>query len=313
MSSAVIFSGTKVKAQKDTININGGPDIISSTTNPTAVAVNAATGSLLLNTSSGLLYRKNDNGSTTNWSELAISTFTAPTGSITAFAGSAAPTGWLLCDGSAVSRTTYASLYTALGGASSPWGLGDGSTTFNLPDARGGFLRGAGSQTKYTFTIASSTVSQGAIYSNNSQTFRVQAAISSSTTLVTIGTGASLASGTLTLVSGTGPATISFSAVTSSSYSSTLGAGQNDQMQGHRHGIALKNNNNAVGNNIQLATSGNTYVFSSDGTLGNVTTGGTVNGDGNSKDPATDGTNGVPRTGLETRPVNVSVNYIIKT
>jgi len=53
------------------------------------------------------------------------------------YAGSAAPTGWLLCDGSAVSRSTYAALYAALGGAASPWGQGDGSTTFNVPDMRG--------------------------------------------------------------------------------------------------------------------------------------------------------------------------------
>lgn len=59
-----------------------------------------------------------------------------PTATLAMFAGSAAPSGWLLCDGSAVSRTTYAALFTALGGASSPWGLGDGSSTFNLPDFR---------------------------------------------------------------------------------------------------------------------------------------------------------------------------------
>lgn len=73
MSSAVIFSGTKVKAQKDTISINSGPDIISSTTDPTAVAYSASAGSLLLNTSSGKLYRKNDAGSTTNWTEVGAS------------------------------------------------------------------------------------------------------------------------------------------------------------------------------------------------------------------------------------------------
>jgi len=60
-----------------------------------------------------------------------------PVGTMLDFAGPNAPAGWLLCDGSAVSRTTYAALYTALGGASSPYGQGDGSTTFNLPDARG--------------------------------------------------------------------------------------------------------------------------------------------------------------------------------
>jgi microcystin-dependent protein len=69
---------------------------------------------------------------------------TQPTGMVTEYAGAAAPTGWLLCDGSAVSRTTYSALYTALGGASSPWGQGDGSTTFNVPDMRGRAAIGAG-------------------------------------------------------------------------------------------------------------------------------------------------------------------------
>lgn len=50
------------------------------------------------------------------------------------------PAGWLLCNGAAVSRTTYARLFAAIGGI---WGVGDGSTTFNLPDARNDFLRGA--------------------------------------------------------------------------------------------------------------------------------------------------------------------------
>ena len=59
-----------------------------------------------------------------------------PVGAMQMFAGSAAPSGYLLCDGSPVSRATYGDLYTALGGASSPWGQGDGSTTFNVPDMR---------------------------------------------------------------------------------------------------------------------------------------------------------------------------------
>ena len=66
----------------------------------------------------------------------------ALTGNIAAFAGSSTPTGYLLCDGSAVSRTTYADLFTAIG---TTWGVGDGSTTFNIPDLRGAFLRGTGS------------------------------------------------------------------------------------------------------------------------------------------------------------------------
>jgi microcystin-dependent protein len=55
----------------------------------------------------------------------------------------APPAGWLACDGREVSRTTYAQLYTALGGAASPHGQGNGISTFNIPDARGCALVGA--------------------------------------------------------------------------------------------------------------------------------------------------------------------------
>ncbi len=64
------------------------------------------------------------------------------TGMIAPFAMTSAPTGWLTCDGTAVSRTTYSDLFTAIG---TTWGSGDGSSTFNLPDLRGAFLRGTGS------------------------------------------------------------------------------------------------------------------------------------------------------------------------
>lgn len=56
------------------------------------------------------------------------------TGTVFDFAGSAAPSGWLLCYGQAVSRTTYAQLFSVIG---TTFGTGDGSTTFNLPDCRG--------------------------------------------------------------------------------------------------------------------------------------------------------------------------------
>ena len=62
-------------------------------------------------------------------------------GMIAPFGMSSVPTGWLACDGSAVSRTTYADLFTAIG---TTWGAGDGSSTFALPDLEGAFLRGVG-------------------------------------------------------------------------------------------------------------------------------------------------------------------------
>jgi microcystin-dependent protein len=60
-------------------------------------------------------------------------------GQIIMYGGSSAPTGYLLCDGSAVSRTTYVNLYTI---TSTTFGSGDGSTTFNLPDLRQRFALG---------------------------------------------------------------------------------------------------------------------------------------------------------------------------
>lgn len=65
---------------------------------------------------------------------IAQSVSSSPTGALTAYAGSEAPTGWLLCYGQAVSRATYAALYSVIG---TTYGSGDGSTTFNIPDLRG--------------------------------------------------------------------------------------------------------------------------------------------------------------------------------
>lgn len=68
----------------------------------------------------------------------------APTGIIVGFGGAAAPSTWLLCDGSAVSRSTYAALFAVIGTA---FGSGDGSTTFNVPDSRDRVEVGAGGNT----------------------------------------------------------------------------------------------------------------------------------------------------------------------
>lgn len=62
-----------------------------------------------------------------------------PSGTILPFGGASAPTGWLLCNGATISRTTYANLFAAI---STAHGSGDGSTTFHLPDLRGRFMRG---------------------------------------------------------------------------------------------------------------------------------------------------------------------------
>lgn len=89
-------------------------------------------------TNGGLLYLKST-GITINtgWLDLATASgaeAAIPTGTLTAFAGVTAPAGWLVCDGSAISRSTYSDLFGVIG---TSYGAGDGSTTFNLPDLRG--------------------------------------------------------------------------------------------------------------------------------------------------------------------------------
>ncbi|HXJ22501.1 MAG TPA: tail fiber protein, partial [Polyangia bacterium] len=90
-----------------------------------------------------------------------------PSGSIVPYGGpsganadagtAAVPAGWLLCDGSAVSRTTYASLFAAIG---INFGGGDGITTFNLPDLRGRTIIGAGHGTGLTARTLGQTVGE---------------------------------------------------------------------------------------------------------------------------------------------------------
>ena len=57
-----------------------------------------------------------------------------PSGAIMQYAGTTAPNGWLICDGSAISRTIYSDLFDVIG---TTYGSGDGSTTFNLPNLKG--------------------------------------------------------------------------------------------------------------------------------------------------------------------------------
>jgi microcystin-dependent protein len=157
-----------------------------------------------------------------------------PSGIVSPFAGSAAPSGWLMCDGSVVSRTTYASLFAVIG---TTFGVGDGSTTFGLPNTAGLFLRGAGTQS-----------------------------------------------------------------VSGISHSTSLGSIQNDQMQGHKHQTNL----------VSASSTYQPYGFG--GSLLGIAGGSNVTANTSYTDvPVTDGTNGTPRTGTETRPANIGMNYIIKT
>ena len=84
-------------------------------------------------------------------------------GVVKMYAGSAAPTGYLLCNGAAVSRTTYDDLFAVIG---TTWGVGDSSTTFNIPDICGAAPAGVGAASGYTQT---ETIALGTKYDDQIQ------------------------------------------------------------------------------------------------------------------------------------------------
>ena len=69
----------------------------------------------------------------------ALASILVPAGCVQAYAGNTLPNGWLLCDGSAVSRTDYAELYSVIGDT---YGAGDGTSTFNVPNLTDKFIQG---------------------------------------------------------------------------------------------------------------------------------------------------------------------------
>ena len=123
------FSGTVTSAGDLILTGTGSLQLPSGTT---AQRPTPATGDIRFNTT--LTQFEGYNGS--GWGEIANG---VPAGSVFTFATSTVPSGYLECNGAAVSRSTYASLFSSI---STTWGTGDGSSTFNLPDRRGQFVRG---------------------------------------------------------------------------------------------------------------------------------------------------------------------------
>jgi microcystin-dependent protein len=99
-----------------------------------------------IGTSDQQLKVKSD-GSGLEWFTPSQSSSSNPVGTILSFAAATAPSGYLVCDGSAVSRTSYSDLFNVLG---TTWGVGDGSTTFNIPDLRGRSQIGSGQGSSLT-------------------------------------------------------------------------------------------------------------------------------------------------------------------
>ena len=92
-----------------------------------------------------------------------------PAGRMEMYGGATAPAGWLLCDGSAVSRSDYAVLFSII---STTYGSGDGSTTFNLPDMRGVFPKGAGTTTRVAGVDASGNAYAGVLGTYSTDKFQ---------------------------------------------------------------------------------------------------------------------------------------------
>lgn len=138
-SASFTFDGTVVAAPQ--FNASGSFRVLGATSGYVGFAAAAVSTNVVWTlpagdgTSGQVL--QTDGAATLSWTTPASAT--TPAGTVAAYAGSSAPSGWLLCGGQAVSRTTYATLFAVIG---TVYGSGDGSTTFNVPDLRGRVVAG---------------------------------------------------------------------------------------------------------------------------------------------------------------------------
>lgn len=122
------------------INVTGlGADNIQDGSIGAAELSSSAVTEAKLASSSVATAKIQDNAVTMAKLATALQAYLVPTGSVVPYGGDSAPSGFLLCDGTAVNRTTYATLFALVGVR---FGSGDGTTTFNVPDLRGRFIRG---------------------------------------------------------------------------------------------------------------------------------------------------------------------------
>jgi microcystin-dependent protein len=247
-----------------------------------------------------------------------------PIGTILSYAGGTAPNGYLLCDGQAVSRTTFSALFAVIG---TTFGNGNGTTTFNLPDLRGQFLRGRVNistmngtgtaalnlatftahgiiRTGFRVRLISGTLSG---LTTNTDYFAI---VSDDNTLGFATTYANAIADTRIAISGANSAVIAqfedpdaLARVESAKGGATttaLGSRQADALQGHGHTITTGRND----------TFGSHAAGSA---VGHIGIGGGVGFGGKANILENDGVNGDPRSSFETRVKNITVNFIIKT
>jgi microcystin-dependent protein len=97
----------------------------------------------------------------------------APVGTMAIWGGNATPSNWLLCNGAAVSRTTYARLFQAIG---TTWGIGDGATSFNLPPGGRIYINAPGFVADPIVPIDAGSANQGVNARGGAQTAMLQSA-----------------------------------------------------------------------------------------------------------------------------------------
>ena len=225
----------------------------------------------------------------------------AQVGDIKSAAFETVPAGWLECDGTAVSRTTYATLFAKIGTA---WGQGDGVNTFNVPDLRGLFLRGwdhgagrdpntaalnvTGAANNGSGLVRLTMASTATLYTGQKVTVAsvggVTAATGTWTITVVDSTHIDLQSSTFsgTYTSG-GTVNARYAQNTGGATGDHVGSYETDALQAHTHSGQL----------ASAATFGA-------GSVGGATTGGTTTGSSSGKSQAS-----------ETRPLNANVMFII--
>jgi microcystin-dependent protein len=244
------------------------------------------------------------------------------TGEVKAYAGPTAPEGYLLCQGQAVSRTTYSGLFSVLG---TSHGQGDGLTTFNLPDYRGTFLRGRVNISTVTGTgTASLNNATFTSHGLNRTGFKVRlssgtlsglatatdyfAIIIDSNTLAFATSLANAIAGTKVAISGLNSAVIvqfedpdytsRVAATVGGNSAGALGSIQDDTNKLHGHPVRW---NNQASGGADLAGG---IMLNGDAVIDTASYTGTVT--------STRGQNIGGDGGSESRPKNSLINYIIK-
>ena len=128
---ATFRTGTNNAADDSTIEVDGSGGFLK--------VKDAGISAVKLATDSVITAKIQDGAVTSAKLDAAAVSVLMPTGSIMPFAGASAPTGYLLCDGAAISRSTYSALFAVSG---TTYGVGDGASTFNIPDLRGRVIAG---------------------------------------------------------------------------------------------------------------------------------------------------------------------------